>query len=145
MQSREGVMTAKTFALISHDHKKVDLLAWANYNRSTLQRFRVVATATTGRLLREKVGIVVETALSGPQGGDVQIAARVASGQIHAVFFFLDPLTAQPHDPDIQALMRVCNVHNVPLATNLATADLIITGLGDEERMAAFQEAERVG
>ena len=135
----------KTFALISHDNKKVDLLAWANYNRGTLQRFRVVGTATTGRLLRDKIGIAVETTLSGPQGGDVQIAARVASGEINAVFFFLDPLTAQPHDPDIQALMRVCNVHNVPLATNLATADLIIAGLADEERVAAFREAERVG
>ena len=119
----------KTLALVSHDHKKVDLLAWANYNRDTLWRFRLVATATTGRFLKEKVGIDVETVLSGPHGGDVQIAARVGSHEIDAVFFFVDPLTAQPHDPDIQALMRVCNVHNIPLATNLATADLIIAGL----------------
>jgi methylglyoxal synthase len=119
----------KALALVSHDHKKVDLLAWATYNRETLRRFHLVATATTGRFLKEKVGIEVETVLSGPQGGDVQIAARVGSNEIDAVFFFVDPLTAQPHDPDIQALMRVCNVHNVPLATNLATADLIITGL----------------
>lgn len=119
----------KALALVSHDHKKVDLLAWATYNRDTLRRFRLVATATTGRFLKEKVGIEVETVLSGPHGGDVQIAARVGSSEIDAVFFFVDPLTAQPHDPDIQALMRVCNVHNVPLATNLATADLIITGL----------------
>jgi methylglyoxal synthase len=130
----EDTITMKTFALISHDHKKVDLLAWANYNRSTLQRFRVVATGNTGRLLRDKVGLEVEGVLSGPHGGDVQIGARVAAGEIEAVFFFLDPLTAQPHDPDIQALMRVCNVHNVPLATNLATADLIIAGLADGER-----------
>ncbi|RPI06399.1 MAG: methylglyoxal synthase, partial [Zetaproteobacteria bacterium] len=116
-------------ALVSHDHKKVDLLAWANYNRDTLRRFRLVATATTGRLLKEKVGIDVETVLSGPHGGDVQIAAQVGSRGVDAVFFFVDPLTAQPHDPDIQALMRVCNVHNIPLATNLATADLIIAGL----------------
>ncbi len=119
----------KTLALVSHDHKKVDLLAWANYNRDTLRRFRLVATATTGRLLKEKVGIDVETVLSGPHGGDVQIAAQVGSRGVDAVFFFVDPLTAQPHDPDIQALMRVCNVHNIPLATNLATADLIIAGL----------------
>lgn len=138
-------MPPKTLALISHDHKKVDLVAWANYNRGTLQRFRVIATATTGRLLREKVGIEVETALSGPQGGDVQIAARVASGEVNAVFFFQDPLAAQPHDPDIQALLRVCNVHNVPLATNLATADLIIAGLADGDRVAECREAERVG
>ncbi len=121
----------KSLALVSHDNKKVDLIAWAHFNRDTLQRFRLVATATTGRLLKQKVGIEVETVLSGPQGGDVQIAARVAAGAIDAVFFFVDPLTAQPHDPDIQALMRVCNVHNVPLAMNLATADLIITGFAD--------------
>ena len=123
----------KRLALISHDNKKIDLLAWANYNRETLRRFRLIATATTGRFLREKVGLEVETVLSGPHGGDVQIAARVAAREIDAVFFFVDPLTAQPHDPDIQALMRVCNAQNVPLAANLATADLIITGLAAVE------------
>jgi methylglyoxal synthase len=130
--------------LVSHDNKKVDLLAWANYNRDTLQRFRLVGTATTGRLLKEKVGIEVETVLSGPQGGDVQIAALVASGEIDAIFFFVDPLTPQPHDPDIRALMRVCNVQNVPLATNLATADLIIAGLGEGEALSGRWAAERV-
>jgi methylglyoxal synthase len=130
----------KTLALISHDHKKVDLLAWANDNRETLRRFRLVATATTGRFLREKVGLEVETVLSGPQGGDVQIAARVGTREVDAVFFFVDPLAAQPHDPDIQALMRVCNVQNVPLATNLATADLMIAGLAAAERLAAVKE-----
>jgi len=119
----------KTLALISHDHKKVDLVAWATYNRETLRGFRLVATETTGRLLEGKVGVQVETVLSGPKGGDVQIAARVASGTVNAVFFFVDPLTAQPHDPDILALLRVCNVHNVPLACNVATADLMIGGL----------------
>jgi methylglyoxal synthase len=119
----------KTLALISHDNKKVDLLAWANYNRETLQRFRLVATQTTGRLLADKLGLQVATVLSGPRGGDVQIAARVAEGGVDAVFFFVDPLTAQPHDPDIQALLRVCNVHNVPLGCNLATADLIIAAM----------------
>jgi methylglyoxal synthase len=130
--------------LVSHDNKKVDLLGWANYNRDTLQRFRLVGTATTGRLLKEKVGIEVETVLSGPQGGDVQIAALVASGEIDAIFFFVDPLTPQPHDPDIRALMRVCNVQNVPLATNLATADLIIAGLGEGEALSGRWAAERV-
>ncbi len=79
--------------------------------------------------MKEKVGLEVNTVLSGPRGGDVQIAAEVGSGAIDAVFFFVDPLTAQPHDPDIQALMRLCNVHNIPLVTNLATADLLITRL----------------
>ena len=134
----------KTLALVCHDHKKVDLLAWANYNRETLHRFCLIATATTGRFLREKVGLEVETVLSGPQGGDVQIAARVGTREIDAVFFFVDPLTAQPHDPDIQALMRVCNVQNVPLATNLATADLIIAGLGAADRESLPDTAGRM-
>jgi methylglyoxal synthase len=131
----------KRLALISHDNKKIDLLAWANYNRETLRRFHLIATATTGRFLREKVGLEVETVLSGPHGGDVQIAARVGSREIDAVFFFVDPLTTQPHDPDIQALMRVCNVQNVPLATNLAAADLIITGLTAAEGQLWISDA----
>jgi methylglyoxal synthase len=119
-----------TLALIAHDHKKVDLVSWAQFNREMLSGFKLIATAHTGRLLTEKVGLEVETLLSGGEGGDTQIAARVANKEIDAVFFFVDPLASMPHDPDIRALMRVCNVHNVPLATNLATADLIITGFG---------------
>ncbi|MBI2320857.1 MAG: methylglyoxal synthase [Chloroflexi bacterium] len=117
----------RTLALIAHDGKKADLVAFALYNREKLARYHIIATATTGRLLREKVGLEVEVCLSGPLGGDVQIAARVASGEVHAVFFLVDPLDKHPHDPDIQAVQRVCNVHNVPLATNLATANLIIS------------------
>ena len=116
-------------ALIAHDHKKVDLVAWGIFNRDTLAAFPLVATGHTARLVRDKVGLEVEELLSGPEGGDAQIAAGVAMGEIDAVFFFVDPLFAQPHDPDIRALLRVCNVHNVPVATNLATADLIIAGL----------------
>jgi methylglyoxal synthase len=78
------------------------------------------------------LGLAVEDVLSGPEGGDAQIAARVATRAVDAVFFFVDPLSAQPHDPDIRALLRVCNVHNVPLATNLATADLIIAGFASD-------------
>ncbi|MEK7444598.1 MAG: methylglyoxal synthase [candidate division NC10 bacterium] len=118
-----------TLALIAHDNKKVDLVAWATFNRETLTRFRLVATRQTARVVREKVGLEVAELLSGPEGGDAQIAAMVATGLVAAVFFFVDPLCAQPHDPDVRALLRVCNVHNVPLATNLASADLIITGL----------------
>lgn len=120
----------KTIALIAHDHKKVDLVSWAQFNREMLTQFDLVATAHTGRLLSEKVGLEMETVLSGGEGGDTQIAARVANKEVDAVFFFVDPLAALPHDPDIRALMRVCTVHNVPLAINLATADLIITGFG---------------
>jgi methylglyoxal synthase len=116
----------KSLALIAHDGKKADLVAFATYNRTALTKFHLVATATTGRLLQEKVGLEVETVLSGPQGGDTQIAARVAEGSISAVLFFVDPLSAHPHDPDIQAVLRVCNVHNVPIATNVAAADLFL-------------------
>jgi methylglyoxal synthase len=119
----------KTLALIAHDNKKVDLVAWATFNRTTLQGFGLLATGHTAQLLREKVGLKVESLLSGPQGGDAQIAALVATKQVDAVFFFVDPLSSLPHDPDIRALLRVCNVHNVPLATNVATADLIISGM----------------
>ena len=119
----------QTLALIAHDHKKVDLIAWATYNRDTLARFRLIGTGHSARLVRDKVGLDVEALLSGPDGGDAQIAARVATAAVHAVFFFVDPLWAQPHDPDIRALLRVCNVHNVPLAMNVATADLVIAAL----------------
>jgi methylglyoxal synthase len=118
-----------TLALIAHDNKKVDLVAWATFNRDTLACFRLVGTAQTARLVRTKVGLDVEQLLSGPEGGDAQIAAMVAMDHVRAVFFFVDPLSAQPHDPDIRALLRVCNVHNVALATNLMTADLVIQGL----------------
>jgi methylglyoxal synthase len=116
-------------ALIAHDNKKVDLVAWATFNRETLARFSLVATRQTARLLEDKVGLDVEELLSGPEGGDAQIAALVATESVGVVFFFVDPLSAQPHDPDIRALLRVCNVHNVPVAANVATADLIIAAL----------------
>jgi len=119
----------KRLAIIAHDNKKVDLLAWTTFNRDTLSQFSLTGTGHTARLIRDKVGLDVEALLSGPDGGDAQIAARVATGSVDAVFFFVDPLSAQPHDPDVRALLRVCNVHNVPLATNLATADLMIAAL----------------
>jgi len=115
-----------TLAVIAHDGRKADLVAWATYNRRRLAAFKLVATATTGALLRDKVGLDVQSVLSGPMGGDAQIAAMVAEGRIRGVFFFVDPLSAQPHDPDIRALLRVCNVHNVALVTNVAGADLFL-------------------
>jgi methylglyoxal synthase len=113
-------------AIIAHDGRKADLVAWATYNRIRLAEFDLIATATTGALLREKVGLEVESVLSGPLGGDAQIAARVAEGTIRAVVFLVDPLSAHPHDPDIQTVLRVCNVHRVALATNIASADLFL-------------------
>lgn len=120
------MMTNDQLAVIAHDGKKADLIAWATYNRERLSEYDLVATATTGTLLRDKVGLDVESVLSGPMGGDAQIAAMVAEGRIRAVIFFVDPLSAHPHDPDIQTVMRVCNVHSVPIATNLAAADLFL-------------------
>ena len=114
-------------AVIAHDGRKADLTAWATYNRERLMEFDIVATSTTGALLRDKVGLSVESVLSGPLGGDTQIAAMVAEGSIRAVFFFVDPLSAHPHDPDIQAVLRVCNVHAVPIATNVSSADLFLS------------------
>ncbi|HEU4366797.1 MAG TPA: methylglyoxal synthase [Methylomirabilota bacterium] len=132
----------RSLALIAHDNRKVDLVAWATFNRETLAQFTLMATRQTARLMREKVGLDVEALLGGPEGGDAQIAARVATGGVEGVFFFVDPLTAQPHDPDIRALLRVCNVHNVPLATNVASADLIIAALSQAGAACARAAAD---
>lgn len=121
-------MLDKTIAIVAHDGKKADMVAFATFNREKLAQFNLVATGTTGHLLVEKIGLEVECLLSGPLGGDAQIAARVSQGEVDAVFFFVDPLDKHPHDPDIQTLLRACNVHDVPIATNVATADLIDPG-----------------
>ena len=131
----------RSLASIAHDHKKVDLVAWATFNRHTLVRFELMGTRHTARLLREKVGLEVEELLGGPNGGDAQIAARVVTGSVDAVFFFVDPQAAQPHDPDIRALLRVCNVHTVPLATNLGAADLVITARAPYAEVREASEA----
>ena len=114
-------------AIIAHDGKKADLVAFAAFNRDRLAEFQLVATSSTGKLLIDKVGLDVECLESGPVGGDVQIANRVVEGDVDAVIFMVDPLGQHPHDPDIQTLLRICNVRNVPLATNIATADVLIS------------------
>ena len=116
----------KALALIAHDGKKTDMVAFAKDHREELARFRLVATGTTGRLLQEKAGLQVERLLSGPLGGDQQIGAMVAEDKLLAGIFLRDPLAAQPHEPDVLALMRVCDVHNVPLATNLMAAEAVL-------------------
>ncbi|MEQ8675082.1 MAG: methylglyoxal synthase [Aggregatilineales bacterium] len=117
----------KTLALIAHDGKKADMLAFAMQNKTVLEKYNLVATNTTGEMLIDKCGLEVTRMLSGPIGGDAQIAAMVAEGKVEAVFFFVDPLGKHPHDPDIQGLLRICNAHNVPLATNSATASFVIS------------------
>ncbi|MFA6456683.1 MAG: methylglyoxal synthase [Bacteroidota bacterium] len=120
----------KTIALIAHDGKKADILQFANDNKKALSKCSLIATRTTGKLLKEKVGLKVKCYMSGPLGGDAEIAALVANKKVDAVIFITDPLDAHPHDPDIHGLMRVCNVHNVPLATNIATAHFIVSNKG---------------
>lgn len=119
----------RVLALIAHDGKKADMVGYAIAHKELLKAYDLIGTGTTAQLVTEKAGLKVEALLSGPMGGDAQIAARVADGGCDAVIFLRDPLDKHPHDPDINMLMRVCDVHNVPLATNLATADLVISGM----------------
>jgi len=120
----------KTIAIIAHDGKKPEMVQFLNENRITLdsKQLNIIATGTTGSKT-EAAGYKVEKLLSGPLGGDAQIAARIAEGLVDMVIFFRDPLDKHPHEPDIFMLMRLCDVHNVPLATNPATASLLIKGL----------------
>src|SRR3982074_3979647 len=108
-------------AIIAHDGKKADLVAFATFNRDRLAEFQLIATSSTGKLLKDKVGLEVQFVESGPLGGDVQIASRVVQGEIDGVIFMADPLCRPPHEPDIQTLLRLCNVCNVPLPTHTRT------------------------
>lgn len=119
----------KRIALIAHDEKKPDMVEFVKRHREILYNCELIATGTTGKLIQEKAGLTVERMESGPLGGDQMIGAEVARERVDGVIFLRDPLTAQPHEPDITALLRVCDVHNIPLATNLATADIILHGI----------------
>ena len=116
-------------ALIAHDDMKDHLVELAVERRDVLSRLALVATGTTGGRLRDEAGLEVELVNSGPLGGDLQIGARIATGQLHAVLFLRDPLSPHPHEPDIQALLKVCDVHDVPLATNPAGARILLDHL----------------
>ncbi|MBC7712577.1 MAG: methylglyoxal synthase [Rhizobacter sp.] len=118
----------KTLALIAHDGKKAEMIGFVKDNIEFLKRFNLIATSTTGKLVAQ-TGLKVKRYLSGPFGGDAQITALVATGDCHAVIFMRDPLGMHPHEPDIYSLLRICDVHDVPLATNLASARMIVIGL----------------
>jgi methylglyoxal synthase len=135
-----------TVALIAHDARKKDLIAFSIRHRVTLSSYRLIATANTGERLNLALGRGVECKLSGPLGGDAQIAAEVASGLVYAVFFLVDPLSAVAHGADIQCLLRLCNVHDVAVATNLSTAELVMRGLeAPRSRASEAHELRRPG
>lgn len=115
-----------TLALIAHDNKKDEMVSWAKRHQERLSHYALCGTGTTARLVQEAIGQEVHPYLSGPLGGDLEIGSKVAEGQIDAVIFFWDPLSAQPHDPDVKALMRIVAVYDVPFATNKATASLLL-------------------
>ncbi|HLO94423.1 MAG TPA: methylglyoxal synthase [Burkholderiaceae bacterium] len=119
-------------ALIAHDRKKQDMVALAGEFLGLLGRCTLMATGTTGGRLQHECGLQVECLLSGPLGGDLQIGARLAVGGVDAVVFLRDPMTPQPHEPDINALVRACDVHDVPCATNMSSARLLLRALQDE-------------
>jgi methylglyoxal synthase len=125
----------KSLALIAHDQKKEALIKFAQRHLDLLTQFPLVATGTTGLRLQEELDLTVERVAHGPEGGDLVIGARVVTDQIAAIIFFRDPLSAQPHDPDISALLRVCDVHNVPLATNEGSAEAIMCWLRSNSQL----------
>ncbi|EMO64656.1 methylglyoxal synthase [Leptospira borgpetersenii serovar Pomona str. 200901868] len=122
-----SVPATKRIALVAHDNRKEDLVSWVKAHREILSKHRLFGTGTTGKLISEETGLPVTRFLSGPLGGDQQIGAKIAEGDLDIVIFFWDPLTAQPHDPDVKALLRIAVLYNVPMACNRSTADYMIS------------------
>ncbi|WP_306058755.1 methylglyoxal synthase [Natronococcus wangiae] len=118
-------------ALIAHDEKKPDLIEFAQAHESQLRKYELIATGTTGKRLIAETGLEIERKESGPLGGDLMIGAEVAEDKLDGIVFLRDPLRAQPHEPDISALLRICDVHDTALATNLASAEFLIEGLAE--------------
>lgn len=116
-------------ALIAHDKKKDDMVEFVQRYKDVFEQHELFATGTTGRLISEIVGLKVHRYLSGPLGGDQQIGGKIAEGEIDFVIFLRDPLTAQPHEPDVNALLRICDVHHVPLATNIGSAEIFLKAI----------------
>lgn len=120
-------------ALIAHDKKKQQIVNFTQKYKNILKNHKLCATGTTGRLINEETGLEIKRFLSGPLGGDQQIGSKIACDEIDLVIFLRDPLTAQPHEPDILALIRLCDVHSIPVATNIATAEILLESLHKEE------------
>jgi methylglyoxal synthase len=117
----------KRIALVAHDNKKRDLIEWAEFNKQGLSKHELIATGTPGRLLEDQLDRPILKLMSGPLGGDQQIGAMIAEGKVDILIFFWDPMEAQPHDPDIKALLRLAVVWNIPFACDRATADFLMT------------------
>jgi methylglyoxal synthase len=117
----------RNIGLVAHDNMKGDLVEWADYNRGTLSQHSLYATGNTGQRIIERTGLRVTLLKGGPHGGDMELGAMIANGRLDYLIFFWDPLTNQPHDVDVKALLRVAVVYNIPTACNRATADLIIS------------------
>lgn len=136
----------KKIALVAHDNKKQDLVEWAKYNRTLLAHHEVYATGTTGGILERELGFKVARFQSGPLGGDIQIGAKIAEGDIDFLIFFWDPLEPMPHDPDVKALLRMAVVWNIPIACNRASADFMISSPlmdGEYDRLVPDYEVYR--
>ncbi len=120
-------------ALVAHDDEKPEMIDFVRSYETTLAEFELVGTGTTGQRITEETDLSVECKESGPYGGDLELGAEVATGGLDAVIFLRDPLTAQPHEPDISALLRICDLNDVPLATTRQSAEYVLAGVADDE------------
>ncbi len=134
----------KQIALVAHDNMKKDLIEWVEFNKGTLKKYDIISTGTTGLLIEEKTGLKVTRFKSGPLGGDQQLGAKIAGGEIDFLIFFWDPLSVMPHDVDVKSLLRLAVVYNIPVACNRSTADFVISsslmGSKYERRAPRFDE-----